>query len=77
MHVGLFEGGSAHGEGAYYDARGSVHCGSWVTNHRVGHFEVVDAKGNVWDDKYDSFGKRVAHAHALRIVFDAKKAVED
>ena len=40
VHVGLFEAGAAHGEGVYYDVKGSVHCGGWVTNHRVGAFEV-------------------------------------
>ena len=64
-HVGLFEAGVAHGEGVYYDCKGAVHFGSWVTNHRVGAFEVVDAKGAMWDDTYDQWGKRVARKCSL------------
>ena len=45
VHVGLFEHGAAHGDGVYYDCKGSVHCGAWVTNRRVGSFQVC-AKGS-------------------------------
>ena len=60
VHVGLFEHGAAHGEGVYYDCRGSVHCGSWAANLRVGHFEVVDPAGGSFDDVYDASGQRTS-----------------
>mmetsp|Transcript_31770 Transcript_31770/g.83030 ORF Transcript_31770/g.83030 Transcript_31770/m.83030 type:complete len:192 (-) Transcript_31770:889-1464(-) len=72
VHVGLFEHGAAHGEGVYYDCKGSVHCGSWVTNHRVGPFEVLDPAGGSFDDVYDTWGKRTSRKR----VTPATKAAE-
>jgi len=39
-HVGMFVHGAAHGDGVYYDCKGSVHSGAWDGNKRVGRFEV-------------------------------------
>ena len=38
-----------------------MHLGKWITNFRVGPFEVVDANGVQWSDVYDQWGKKVAH----------------
>eukprot|EP00900_Chrysochromulina_parva_P026457 jgi/Chrpa1/8445/Chrysochromulina_OHIO_Genome00017452-RA len=39
-HVGMFVHGAAHGDGVYYDCKGSVHSGAWDGNKRVGRFEL-------------------------------------
>ncbi|KAL3932171.1 MAG: hypothetical protein SGPRY_000809 [Prymnesium sp.] len=31
VHVGMFEGGAASGQGVYYDRSGAVHTGQWCT----------------------------------------------
>ena len=41
-----------------------VHTGRWLTNYRVGAFEVLDPNGCFWDDMYDSFGKRTSRRRA-------------
>ena len=64
VHVGLFQEGAAHGDGIYYDRKGSVHSGAWVTNHRVGGFEVLDPAGGMWTDAYDQFGARKSRKKA-------------
>ena len=60
VHAGIFERGSANGGGVYYDRKGSVHSGSWVSNHRVGSFEVLDPNGDTWEDVYDQSGARTS-----------------
>lgn len=66
VHVGLFEEGAAHGDGVYYDKSGAVHTGRWVSNHRVGTFEVLDPAGGLWDDVYDQWGKRTSRKRVDR-----------
>lgn len=34
--------------------------GNWVMNKRVGTFEIVDAKGQLWIEKYGEDGKRIS-----------------
>jgi hypothetical protein len=60
VHAGIFESGSANGVGVYYDRKGSVHSGSWVSNRRVGSFEVLDPNGVMWEDVYDQSGARTS-----------------
>merc|ERR1712216_328574 len=60
VHAGTFSAGAAHGPGVYYDRKGAVHAGRWVTNFRCGAFSVIDPAGGEWADTYDDTGKRSA-----------------
>lgn len=59
MHECDFVNGRAHGEGLYL-TKGKEMKGQWVQNKRVGTFDVVDAKGVKWTEKYDDEGKRTS-----------------
>lgn len=67
-HDGHFDYGRADGRGRLFGSAaaqaGCVWEGIWKQNRRVGSFEVWDAKGVQWLERYDDTGKKVARKKA-------------
>ena len=67
QHIGVFSAGRAHGSGTCLKSDGSVFVGNFESNKRVGEFTALDAKGQVWSEKYNpESGKKVARKRAPR-----------
>jgi len=60
QHIGYFEEGRAMGAGLAQIGNGTCVEGEWRDNRRYGSFQLVDAKGVKWIEKYDVEGKKVA-----------------
>ena len=56
--------GRAHGPGVLLLGNGTVLEGSWVENKRVGAFQSIDAKGQIWKERYNEAGAKVARKKA-------------
>eukprot|EP00928_Gymnodinium_smaydae_P096010 TRINITY_DN8382_c0_g3_i1.p1 TRINITY_DN8382_c0_g3~~TRINITY_DN8382_c0_g3_i1.p1 ORF type:complete len:585 (-),score=78.44 TRINITY_DN8382_c0_g3_i1:153-1907(-) len=63
-HDGIFDNGRADGRGRWFGGAGAqegcVVEGVWKQNIRVGAFDVWDAKGVLWCEKYNASGKKIA-----------------
>jgi len=60
QHIGYFEVGRAVGAGLAQLTNGTCVEGEWLDNKRVGLFNVVDAKGVKWTEKYETDGRKIA-----------------
>ena len=68
QHIGYFEEGRAMGAGLAQLRNGTCAEGEWRDNRRYGRFQVVDANGVNWTEKYDVEGKKVARKKVKRSV---------
>lgn len=60
VHEGKFISGRADGPGTLLTAKGVQYKGAWNQNRRVGKFDVIDASGTPWTEKYNNEGKKTA-----------------
>ncbi|KAJ1633482.1 hypothetical protein T492DRAFT_981391 [Pavlovales sp. CCMP2436] len=58
QHVGAFEGGRAHGPGAWQFCdvcRSAAAVGAWVSNKRAGQFATIDADGSTFTEYVEEY----------------------